>query len=123
MQQLKIYRDGLIGFQLLLQRRDSQLNTLDVQSTIKRINTNKNKLVEATTKQAPIKEVDRLKSIIAQDEVEMEYQEVRLEHIRYFMWQEVGELHILRMRFLETLEQGCQNSVNHCSEQLQVSLF
>ena len=110
-----------MGFQLLLSRRDSQLQTLDIQSTIKRINTNKNKLVEATTKGATPKEVERLKSVISQDEVEMEYQQTRIEHIRYYLWQEISELHKYRVKFLSTLEEGCQNFVNHYSDQLQVT--
>ena len=123
LQSIKIFRDTLVGFQLLLVRRDAQLQNLDIQSTTKRINTNKNRLVEATTKGAPIKEIERLKSIIGQDEVEIEYQQVRHGHIRFFLFQELKELHKYRVKFLETLEEGCQNFVNHYSDQLQVSNY
>ncbi|KAJ3000332.1 hypothetical protein HDV02_006139 [Globomyces sp. JEL0801] len=63
---LKKYRDVLTGFQLLLQRRDMNIATLSLIPTLKRIQVNKNRIVEMTAKGVNQREIDRVNQLIDQ---------------------------------------------------------
>ncbi|KAI8901256.1 hypothetical protein BC833DRAFT_578556 [Globomyces pollinis-pini] len=117
---LKKYRDVLTGFQLLLQRRDMNIATLSLIPTLKRIQVNKNRIVEMTAKGVNQREIDRVNQLIDQDHREAEYQEARVNYLRYCVWTEFRQLHSQKTILSNLIHQSLQCQITHASEHLQL---
>lgn len=115
----KSYRDLLSGFLGLLSRKDINYASLSLSATRKRISINKNRLVELTTK-GSIKEIDRVISLIEQDEKEAAYQSNRISLIQYCISQEIKEMQVFKRQFFADLRSSLKDVVGVCGQSLEV---
>lgn len=61
---VKSYRDALTGFQMLTKRSDVMITQLSMTMLSRRINVNKNRIVEMTAKGSAAREIDKLSSAV-----------------------------------------------------------